>query len=387
MTQRVLLVGEPPAATAVKRHLVDDHGCSVTMVKANEYKHVPDGTTWVLVMNGEKRGPVIFTEARKAGAEAISIPPSWSHAKDKLTKLGFFRAPEPAAGKQRPFADLREAMERRKQEEIAEAARKAQAAIERAAAEIERAEHEAEAQETVTALTPGGPSIMESFDAADAAVAGPESFRGEDFPVTEREEPKAPAPEPPPPAPLAMTEPKDRYAARMEKLRATRGEKIAWLWELFDRNPDLSLDDANVILAATGPDRRGIAFDTISEVRDEVRTLKGLHTEVRVRSRLARSVGIAPVYGTSERPVYEPVVLAGSAAGTPPPAEAPAPADPPPPAAPTPGVLPSEVETAARLLKEALIAAPVASFKLTYEKGGKARVSWLPILTPVDTDL
>jgi hypothetical protein len=390
-------------AQHIADRIKDAAGYRVTLIDAKSYTNIPRDCSWVVCMNAGPQGSTIISDARARGIPFTSIPPAWAPANEKLTKRGFYVVStrpmdEPAPGKQRPFADLAEAMARRKEEEKAFAEQKIREAQERAEAQRKAAE------------------AAEAAEVAEQERVIESTQEEVDKPFIEG----APNPEPPVavvPPPLAETEP-DRFAKRLATLREKRGQKVALLWDVFDKNPNLSLPDANAILIALGPDGRGINADEITDIRSEVRALKGLPPIQRARSRLARAIGVAPIYEGTE-PIYTPALAEVRAEV---PAEEPVA---PTPECPTchstdgmrwtgqkwvchkahvldtrafsatarmpaaaPGAMPPDVESAARLLKEALLAATdtVASFTLTYQSG-KVRVSWLPIARSLDMDL
>jgi hypothetical protein len=345
---RIILVAEPPAGPRVAQHL-RDHG-EVTLVRPKEFTTVPVGTEWVLVMNGGPHGAAIATSAGRAGAKCISIPPGWSQAVPLLDRVGFFKKKDPGPLTVKPFAGLAGALEAQKRGEE----RKAQ----------EREENERKAREAVErASAPPPPDPVHEEEEEAIASSPPDEGKEANMQTAE----------------AALTVRRLRTVLAEDRMRT-----------IFEWNPHLSVKDAAALLAATDERGRGISWDRISTVRDEVRKAKGLSTDVRIRSKVTRGVlliregAIGPTQREDEAPADSPAV---SVAATPPPTE------PPPPKIEKVGAsyaipLPPDVEAAVRLLREALEQGNhVAAFALTFREGEKAKIRWQPKAIEFDTEV
>ena len=349
----VLLIADPPAGPRVRDHL--DGFTTVRLITAREFHGVPHGTRWVLVMNAEGDGGHIFHEARKVGATPLSIPTGWAHVQEKLMRTGFFRdllknatvvavqveVAKPL--KQRPFSVLanREAPPPAPPAEVAEA--------------------------------PAPPPEPEPVP-PEPEIAEPVA------PLSKEEEPMLVHTS----QPLASTDPtatvtgtmtpEDRERGRVLALesRATRlRAKREILRLVFDRNPNATIREALDALRTMSPDGRGTGSDDVAEVRNEVRLKRGLP--------LIEGTGSSPQ--NPQAPRREPE----RASTTPPPTPVPDALL----ALPTTMTytLPQDVEAAVRLLREALeTSKQVATFKLDFTVGEKAKIRWRPIIE-ADTEV
>jgi hypothetical protein len=376
---KILLIAEPPAGPKFLNHL--RHYGEVTLVRAHDFTAIPQGTEWVLVMNGGPRGAAIWSAAGHVGAKCVSIPPGWAHAEPILDRNGFFKAAKLMDGqpalKQQPFAAVANLLTERKAREQEEVARKQR--------EREEAERKArEATEKGMNPPPPPPTCEECGEDISAFVEN-----GGSHTCAMLAPDPAPAPETEKPAPTTEFALREKAAAALVERGLRRDEKTEWLWMIFDRNPNLSIPDACSILRATSPDGRAIAWQEVSEIRGEVRKLKGLPVDVRISSKLARAVGYAADYaptllakqdGGVEIPTPSSADLMDRVVAThgmlTPPVAPPAP---PPVSTGYTIPLPDDVAAAVRLLREALDNTPeVSTFALTFSKGEKAKVKWRP---------
>lgn len=354
---RILLIADPPMGPKVRDHL-SQYGEVDLYTPKEAPTTIPYGVKWVFVMNGDgRRVGTLAAAAGRVGAKCFAIPPGWSQIQPTLERSGFFKAagvanggaprPRPDGGPltQRPFAKIADAV-----------------AEERARREREENERKArEATEVGLGLRPLPEPPPEGVPVA------------EDPPPTVVE---TPAPEAPasPPATL-LTEREEERLRRMTEMavrarQAASEGKLALAEFYFSQNPNLSIDDAAAILAATSPDGRATSRDDLSVVRTRVRERKGLETGVRRRSVLT--------HREAQRTVTP---------FTPPPAAKAATADVPVVTSTSAGsALPADVEAATRLLREALEKSDVVdTYALTFKRGEKAKVRWLPL--PVAFDL
>lgn len=327
---RVLLIADPPAGPKIRDHVAAYASCA--LVRPKDFRSIPVGTRWVLVMNMDGSGThPVFNEARRMGVTPIPIPPGWSHIQARLTSAGFFNVEAPpravAALTHRPLAVL----------------------AARSAPPTEPPPKE-EPMPSITVETT--PVVM-----SPPAVTPSPMIAGRPFTLEEQER---------------------GMQRRREALSTRVKSKLGILRLVFDRNPDATIHEALEALRTMSLDGRGMATKMVTHLRAQIRVEKGL----------------PPIEGSGGYSVaMKTAVLATKAMGLalppsttsppPPPQEAPPLAS----AGPPRYTLPPDVEAAARLLREALEAAKsVAEFSLAFTAGEKAKIRWRPVVN-VDTEV
>lgn len=366
---RIMLVAEPPAGPKVAEHLLD-YG-DVDLVRPKRFTTVPAGTEWVLVMNGGPKGSHIRSEAARVGAHCVAIPPGWSAARAQLDRAGFFKVlAETNTGRavlgltQRPFAGIA-ALAGGPAPDVATALR-----VEGAADHAMKVLTEVvgKVQEAAQAAQEKAMETVAALDTAQAAAAE--------------------APKPPAPGVLLTAEHSALGVLESVRVRRERAQaKRAILRMVFDKNPDATISEAAAALRTMSLDGRGMGSDDVALVRNEVRKEKGLPPiegpkgwKKGPQTPAEQALAAAEREGNPVKVEQAEAALLATRAvpsPTPPPSPEPSASVAPPPVPLAGAVLPPDVETAARLLREALEASgAIATYNLTYVKGQRPRQRW-----------